>query len=907
MWLDGSGAVIAEQDSATTLITAPVEGTYSVNWLVQNGNFCSDTATYPLTFYDQPNTNAGSDTILCGLEIDLYGTATAGIFLWQDAPGLTFANPLLVNTMLSAEEFGEYEVIANEINGVCTSSDTVNIEFLSQPQIQSPQFECTGADAQFVLTFDVAFGDTANYEISGLQGNLNDYIFTSDPLDSETPVEVSLTDFGICGADTFTGTYFCEVITNAGTMSTDTLRICGSEEIIDAAPASDLALDSNDTLLYALHDNAGAQLGNTFAWSETPQFTFQPEMDYEQVYFISSVATSVGDGGINYNDPLLSVSIGTPVIFYEIPVSAISGAFTVCPYNAANIPVVSGGAFPQYIEYNLNGDIFTDTIFSSGQELQIPDSGQVQLLTAQSEFCVGEASGEVSVSHFDLPGANMEGPAEICEGDTAMIELAFQGSPPFQFDIYKDGNIFESSQSPSNSFAFTALVDGQYSIENLNDQNCFQSNLDSLSLELIPLPQVSAGSDTVLCAGDSVLLGGQALANQVYTWQNDEYLITPNQAQTQFVAPDTTTALFLQLVLSAQKEGCSKTDTVQVSVSPLPNPQIEGPSALCSGDSIALGVNTTGSVSWQPEASFTNSTGLQTEYFGSQDTTVVLTAVSEYGCIDSVLYPIDVQLAPTGLFTVSETGGCAPLTVEFESMESGPDYTYNWNIDGQSIEIDGAVATATYPDTGFYEAALTVLLSNGCEGNYALPSPISVSVNNTDFYFTPSQPKRTDPRVVFINESPPDVDSEWQFGELGTATSRDAVFNFPDGVAAIYEVCLTTIDPGGCAVKKCEEVEIVPGLDIYVPNSFTPDNSDGVNDFFYPVIQPSQAYEYRFWVVNREGQIVFDTNEVEGKWDGTHPESDRLLESEQFVWYLNIRPEVGVDIEQKTGTVLLLR
>jgi hypothetical protein len=313
------------------------------------------------------------------------------------------------------------------------------------------------------------------------------------------------------------------------------------------------------------------------------------------------------------------------------------------------------------------------------------------------------------------------------------------------------------------------------------------------------------------------------------------------------------------------------------------------------------------SVFWEPQASFTNPTGLQTQFFGSQDTTVVLTAVSAYGCVDSVQYPIDVQLAPTGLFTVSESGGCAPLTIEFESLESGPDYSYSWNIDGQSVDVNGATATATYPDTGFYQAALTVSLSNGCEGNYALPSPISVSTNDADFYFTPEQPERTDPRVVFINESPPDVDSEWQFGELGTATSRDVVFNFPDGVAAVYEVCLTATDAGGCAVEHCKEVEIVPGLDIFVPNSFTPGNKDGVNDFFYPVVQPAFPVEYRFWVVNRKGQIVFDTNDVEAKWDGTHPSGARLLESEQFVWYLNIRPEPGPNLVQKSGTVLLLR
>ena len=44
---------------------------------------------------------------------------------------------------------------------------------------------------------------------------------------------------------------------------------------------------------------------------------------------------------------------------------------------------------------------------------------------------------------------------------------------------------------------------------------------------------------------------------------------------------------------------------------------------------------------------------------------------------------------------------------------------------------------------------------------------------------------------------------------------------------------------------------------LFVPNAFTPDN-DGVNDSFLPLGQGFVAEQYRFIVVNRWGEVVFD-------------------------------------------------
>ena len=56
-------------------------------------------------------------------------------------------------------------------------------------------------------------------------------------------------------------------------------------------------------------------------------------------------------------------------------------------------------------------------------------------------------------------------------------------------------------------------------------------------------------------------------------------------------------------------------------------------------------------------------------------------------------------------------------------------------------------------------------------------------------------------------------------------------------------------------------------LRVFVPNAFTPDN-DGVNDSFLPLGQGYVAEQYRFVVVNRWGEVVFETTDPNEPWIG---------------------------------------
>lgn len=83
-----------------------------------------------------------------------------------------------------------------------------------------------------------------------------------------------------------------------------------------------------------------------------------------------------------------------------------------------------------------------------------------------------------------------------------------------------------------------------------------------------------------------------------------------------------------------------------------------------------------------------------------------------------------------------------------------------------------------------------------------------------------------------------------------------------------------------------------------VPNVFTP-NGDGVNDFYF--INSKGMEELDLTIVNRWGEVVFKSNDIDGKWDGT---SNGNLCSDGVYFYI-LKAKSKTQDYQKDGHLTL--
>ena len=63
------------------------------------------------------------------------------------------------------------------------------------------------------------------------------------------------------------------------------------------------------------------------------------------------------------------------------------------------------------------------------------------------------------------------------------------------------------------------------------------------------------------------------------------------------------------------------------------------------------------------------------------------------------------------------------------------------------------------------------------------------------------------------------------------------------------------------------EIMLFLPMQIYLPTAFTP-NGDGLNDDFGAVGEGIEKYHLR--IFNRWGQVIFETENVSNKWDGSY-------------------------------------
>jgi gliding motility-associated-like protein len=72
---------------------------------------------------------------------------------------------------------------------------------------------------------------------------------------------------------------------------------------------------------------------------------------------------------------------------------------------------------------------------------------------------------------------------------------------------------------------------------------------------------------------------------------------------------------------------------------------------------------------------------------------------------------------------------------------------------------------------------------------------------------------------------------------------------------------------------------------VYVPNAFTP---GGLNPIFIPVVSFQDVSKYEFSIVDRWGQLVFQTNDPTVGWDGVHQQSGKLVAPNVYVYVLKV-------------------
>ena len=250
--------------------------------------------------------------------------------------------------------------------------------------------------------------------------------------------------------------------------------------------------------------------------------------------------------------------------------------------------------------------------------------------------------------------------------------------------------------------------------------------------------------------------------------------------------------------------GCSDVETKSSIITINPKPVTNFSSNIQStcnvGDVFSFTANAPGSNSWSWNfGDFTTST-LQNPshtYAVSGTYSVSLIATNSFGCADTITkinyINIGASLVPS--FTLNDSGGCAPFTVNFDCTVPNA-LTWNWNFgNGNTSTIK--TPSNTYTASGNYNITLSVTTQSGCNGTVTIPALVVVDPLPVPS-FTVTQDTGCSPFTPQINNTSTGAATySWSTTPLlQTSTQTNPTFTYTN--AGPYHLTLTAYSPNGC-------------------------------------------------------------------------------------------------------------
>jgi gliding motility-associated-like protein len=92
---------------------------------------------------------------------------------------------------------------------------------------------------------------------------------------------------------------------------------------------------------------------------------------------------------------------------------------------------------------------------------------------------------------------------------------------------------------------------------------------------------------------------------------------------------------------------------------------------------------------------------------------------------------------------------------------------------------------------------------------------------------------------------------------------------------------------------------------IFIPNTFTP-VEDSPNPIFKPIVSLIEPSDYQLSIMNRWGEIIFQTNDINEGWDGTIKNTSRIAETGTYMYVLLVKDGNMQEVSRR-GFVNLLK
>ncbi len=651
---------------------------------------------------------AGSDTVaVCSKSAIQIGSDALADHLYSWVPDtalnqITISNPLVnIQNPTQTVRYLPYKVKVTNTVTTCKNADSVMVQVNPLPIVP-----LSYADTS------VCSKDTIRIGGSTVGG----YSYTWSPKAQLADSTISLTAFTAVNNTDAPVTYtFNLLVNNDGTGCKDNKSV---NVKVNPLPDADAGPDKEVCSLDSVQLGLPPVAGRKYSWSPVTGLSnpdvANPKLSLVNNGTTNTTATYVLTVTDILNPTQCDSSDAVTVTIKPLP-NAVAFALDtakVCATNGIDLGVTpeTGYSYSWSPSANLSQSDVSNPVFNSTTATGSATLQYVVTVINTLNTCQKKDSVEILVN--PLPVVNVGSLDSLCSNDTINIGPG-TGFVPLQY-VWTPTTGFIGSNPISQPLTLvntgSTVVVNPYKLILTNTQTgCRDSS--TLQVRVNPLPAVNAGSDKVICSGESVSVGDASQLGNAYNWVSGTGLNFLNISDPVFTMTNTggprKDTLVVQMTNSQTQ--CKRKDSAVVTTNPRPVPMTFGlysgtvcpftPNVNYSVTNSILGNTYLWTVSGGSLISGSGTNSISVNWNGpNPNAKIVVTPTNIFGCEgpkDSIQLVLNQNLKPQKPLGDSVLCSFAK-TSKFYSTVPTPGSNYTWRLVGASVDsIVSADGTAT--------------------------------------------------------------------------------------------------------------------------------------------------------------------------------------------------------------------
>ena len=408
---------------------------------------------------------------------------------------------------------------------------------------------------------------------------------------------------------------------------------------------------------------------------------------------MQSITVGAGTYWVTASDGNCTATDTVVITMPFLPVAAFTNTTPGCnnvPIRFTDNSTTTGGSISGW-NWNF-GDGGTSTVQNPIHQFPGVGTYTVTLIVENTLGCLDTITHQIVV---EPPMVAQFTAASVCVSTSISFTDQTTGSPTSWNWLFGDGGT-STLQNPSHTYTTPGTFN--VTLVSQNNSGCIDTIVKPVII--YPLPAANAGADKSVCTGSPVTL--TATGGTTYVWSP-----IGQTGQTVTFTPSGSTTVVVQVT---DANGCIKTDTVNVSLNPLPVISAGADQSVCSGQSVTL--NAFGGVTyiWNPGGSTSSTISVSPV----SNTTYIVTGTAANGCTSTDAVVVNVNSLPTAN-AGPDVSICNGANAVLTASGGG---TYVWSPGGST----SSTLTVNPSNTQTYQVTVT---NGGCSAT----DSVRVTVN----------------------------------------------------------------------------------------------------------------------------------------------------------------------------------